>query len=109
MNSVERHIRRRSAYCLRHKNLGVHAECRFGCRKGLEEETHFNYELLPHRKIGAELVTKRNDHRLNSHKRVMLENWRANMLIYRSSSTRIHVHGTWKSMQQRANHAQSKY
>ena len=31
--------------------------------------------MLPHRKIGAELVTKRNDHRLNSHNRVMLGNW----------------------------------
>ena len=41
--------------------------------------THFNYELLPHRKIGAELVTKRNYHWLNSHNRVMLENWRANV------------------------------
>ena len=79
VNSVERHTRCSSAYCLRQKNVGVPAECRFGFPKGLEEETHFNYELLPHRKIGAELVTKRNDHRLNSHNRVMLENWRANV------------------------------
>ena len=67
-----------SAYCLRQKNLGVPAECRFRFPKGLEE-THFNYELLPHHKIGAELVTKRNGHSLNSHNRVMLENWRANV------------------------------
>ena len=79
MNSVERHTRCSSVYCLRQKNLGVSAECRFGFPKGLEEETHFNYELLLHRKIGAELVTKRNYHRLNSHNRVMLENWRANV------------------------------
>ena len=51
--------------------LSVPAECRFGFPKGLEE-TYFNYELLRHRKIGAELVTKRNDHRLNSYNRVML-------------------------------------
>ena len=72
VNTVERHTRSRSAHCLRRKNLGVPAECRFGFPKGLE--THFNYELLPHRKIGAKLVTERNDHRLNSHNRVMLEN-----------------------------------
>ena len=53
-----------SANCLRQKNVGVLAEYRFCFPKGLEEETHFNYELLPHHKIGAELVTKRNDHRL---------------------------------------------
>ena len=37
------------------------------------------YELLPHSKAGTELVTKRNDPRLSSHNRVMLENWRANV------------------------------
>ena len=79
VNSVERHTRCSSAYCLSQKNLSVPAECRFGFPKGLEEETHFNYELLPHHKIGAELLTKRNDHRLNSHNRVMLENCRANV------------------------------
>ena len=35
--------------------------------------------MLPHHKISAELVTKRNNHRLKSHNRVMLENWRANV------------------------------
>ena len=79
VNSVARHTRCSSAYCLRQKNLGVPAECRFGFPKGLQEETHFNYAMLQHCKIGAELVTKRNDHRLNSHNRVMLENWRANV------------------------------
>ena len=79
VNSVERHTKCSSAYCLRQKNRSVPAECGFGFPKGLEEETHFNYELLPHYKIGAELVTKRNYHRLNSHNRVMLDNWRANV------------------------------
>ena len=37
------------------------------------------YELLPHNKVGMELVTKQNDPRLNSHNQVMLENWRANV------------------------------
>ena len=37
------------------------------------------YDLLPHNKVGTELVTKQNDLRLNSHNRVMLEHWRANV------------------------------
>ena len=108
VNNIERHTRCSPAYCLRQKNLGVPAECRFGLSKGLEEQTHFIYELLPHRNIGAELVSKRNDHKLNSHNRVMLENWRANVDL-QVISTRMHVHSTWQSMQQRANHAQSKH
>ena len=109
VNSVERQTRCSSACYFRQKNVSVPAKCRFGLPKGLEEETHFNYELLPHRNICAKLVTKKNDHRLNSHNRVMLENIGELMLIYRSSLTRTHVHGTWQSMQQRANHAQSKH
>ena len=31
------------------------------------------------------------------------------MLIYRSSLKGMHVHDTWQSMQQKANHAQSKH
>ena len=52
VNSVERHTRCSSAYCLRQENVGVPAECRFGFPNGLEEIL-FYYELLPHRKIGA--------------------------------------------------------
>ena len=66
VNSVERHTRCSSAYCLRQKNVSVPAECRFSFPKGLEEETHFNYELLPHHKIGAELVTTRRPLGVNS-------------------------------------------
>ena len=71
VNSIEKHTRCSSTYCLRQKNVGVPVECRFGFPKGLEEKNHFNYELLPHRRIGAELVTKRNDHMLNSHNMIL--------------------------------------
>ena len=33
VNSVERHTRCSSAYCLRQENVGVPAECRFGFPK----------------------------------------------------------------------------
>ena len=79
VNTVERHTRCSSAYCLRQKRLDTPAECRFGFPKDLQEETKFCYELLPRNKVGSDLVTKRNDPRLNSHNRVMLENWRANV------------------------------
>ena len=39
VNSVERHTRCSSAYCLRQKYLGVPAECRFGFPKGKAQET----------------------------------------------------------------------
>ena len=56
VNTVERHTRYSSAYCLRQKYLGGLAECRFGFPNVFEEETHFNFELSLHRKIGAKLV-----------------------------------------------------
>ena len=90
---------------MRQKHLGAPAECRFGFPNGLEE-IHFNYELLPHRKIGAELVTKRNDNRLHSNNRVMLENWRANVdlqvIVDKNACAQYMA-----SMQQKANHAQA--
>ena len=79
VNSVERHTRCSPAYCLKQKHVGLPADCRFGFPKDLAEETKLEYEELPHHKVATELVTKRNDPRLNSHNRVMLENWRANV------------------------------
>ena len=57
------------------------AECRFGFPKPLQEETTLEKELVGEKKkhVESELLTRRNDERLNSHNRVMLENWRANV------------------------------
>ena len=66
VNTVERHTRYSPAYCPRKKH-DTPAECRFGFPKDLQEETKMFYELLPHNKVGTELVIKRNDPRLNSH------------------------------------------
>ena len=57
------------------------AECRFGFPKPLQEETTLEKELVGEKKkhVESEMLTRRNDERLNSHNRVMLENWRANV------------------------------
>ena len=57
------------------------AECRFGFPKPLQEETILVKELVGEKKkhVVSELHTRRNDERLNSHNRVMIENWRANV------------------------------
>ncbi len=56
--------------------------CRIGFPKPLQEETELSLELVVSKNtksVESELHTKRNDQRLNSHNRVMLENWRANV------------------------------
>ena len=81
VNTVERHTRCSAAYCLRRKRMDLLAECRFGFPKPLQEETILVKELVGEKKkhVVSELHTRRNDERLNSHNRVMIENWRANV------------------------------
>jgi hypothetical protein len=57
------------------------AECRFGFPKPVQNKTTLEKELVGEKRkhVESELVTRRNDERLNSHNRVMLENWRANV------------------------------
>ncbi|CAB3993764.1 Hypothetical predicted protein [Paramuricea clavata] len=76
------HTRCSPAYCLKQKTVDLLAECRFGFPKSLQEETELSLELVVSKNttsVESELHTKRNDQRLNSHNRVMLENWRANL------------------------------
>ena len=82
VNTVERHTRCSPAYCLKQKRVDLLAECRFGFPKPLQEETELSLELVlckNTKSVESELHTKRNDQRLNSHNRVLLENWRANV------------------------------
>ncbi|CAB4032530.1 ATP-dependent DNA helicase PIF1 [Paramuricea clavata] len=82
VNTVERHTRCSPAYCLKQKRVDLLAECRFGFPKPLQEETELSRELVVSKNtksVESELHTKRNDQRLNSHNRVMLENWQANV------------------------------
>ena len=93
VNSVERHTECSTAYCLRRKP-GQEATCRFNFPKDCQEETSLDFQLI--RKAGSDdqeltvqevtqarvkvtLSTKRNDGRINSHNRVMLQHWRANV------------------------------
>ncbi len=57
------------------------AERRFGFPKPLQEEMTLEKELVGEKKkhVESELLTRRNDERLNSHNKVMLENWHANV------------------------------
>ena len=81
VNSVERHTRCSSAYCLRQKRFDQPPECQFGFPKPLQEEYALIHEIQgkKNKSVHSDLQTKRNDARLNSHNRVMLENWRANV------------------------------
>ena len=77
VNSVERHTRCSPAYCL--KMVGPEMVCRFGYPKPVSHETEISFDELTPGKVRATLFTKRNDDRLNSHNRVMLQHWRANV------------------------------
>ena len=93
VNSVEHHTKCSTAYCLRRKP-GQEATCRFNFQNDCQEETSLDFQLI--RKAGSDdqeltvqevtqgrvkvtLSTKRNDGRINSHNRVMLQHWRANV------------------------------
>ena len=93
VNSVQRHTKCSTAYCIKIKP-GQQPTCRFNFPKDCQEETSINFELI--RKAGSDdremtveeitqarvkatLITKRNDDRINSHNRVMLQHWRANV------------------------------
>jgi lipopolysaccharide assembly outer membrane protein LptD (OstA) len=81
------------------------AECRFGFPKPLQEETELSLELMVGKNtksVESELHTKRNDQRLNSHNRVMLENWRANVDLQVIVDERL-VQDTWQNMLRKEN------
>jgi hypothetical protein len=82
VNTVERHTRCSASYCLKQKRVDLLAEYRFGFPKPLQDETELSLELVVGKNtksVHSESHTKRNDERLNSHKRVMLENWLSNV------------------------------
>ena len=79
VNSVERHTRCSAAYCLRYNPELPEPYCRFGYPKSDVPETELSFLEFGDNNIKATLMTKRNDPRINSHNRVMLQNWRANV------------------------------
>ena len=79
VNSVQRHSRCSPAYCLRHKAGQETPTCRCNFPRELCEVSDIHFEELSNGTVRATLSTKRNDPRLNSHQRLMLQNWRANV------------------------------
>ncbi|XP_066915540.1 uncharacterized protein [Clytia hemisphaerica] len=79
-NSVQRHTKCSSAYCLRTKN--DKQECRFKFPFESCEKTHLIFEKLKLKggkeKYVPNIVLKRNDPRMNRHQQLQLQSWRAN-------------------------------
>lgn len=79
LNSVERHTRCNAAYCLRKKTGQQQPECRFNYPRPVQQSSTLEFEKLQNGTVRATLITRRNDPRVNSHNRVMLQHWRANV------------------------------
>ncbi len=78
VNCVQRHTRCSASYCLRRKNNQEPA-CRFGYPKECTPQSSISFEKLNNGQIKATLTTARNDPRINSHNRLMIQHWRANV------------------------------
>ena len=70
------------------------------------EDRELTVDEITHAK--ATLTTQRNDERINSQNRVMLQHWRANVL-FKPLLTLTNVSGTWRSMQQKLNFDNSQH
>ena len=79
VNTVQRHTHCSPAYCIKQKQNQQQPICRFGYPKECTDQIDITFEQLSSDDIRATLTTKRNDPRLNSHNRLMLQNWRANV------------------------------
>ncbi len=80
VNTVQRHSRCSTAYCLREK--GGKLSCRFDYPKQCCEKTHLEYEKIQLHggtlNYKVKVVSRRNDTRVNSHQPVQLQGWRGN-------------------------------
>ena len=79
VNAVQRHTRCSTAYCLRRKAGHQDLKCRFDYPLLEQHTSQINFSKQPDGIIRATVSTKRNDPRVNSHNRVMLQHWRANV------------------------------
>ena len=82
LNMIQRHTRCSTSYCLRKKGNEKEPKCRFNFPFQHNEKTSLQFELIHSKdntpKYKIQVVTKRNDSRLNSHQRLQLQGWRAN-------------------------------
>lgn len=79
MNTVQRHTRCSAAYCLRKRSGQQEPKCRFDYPRPQLDKSTLEFELLKDGCVRAVLSTRRNDPRVNSHSRVMIQHWRANV------------------------------
>ena len=81
VNTVQRHSKCNSGYCLRHDKEG-NQYCRFKYPLDHCSATFMQYDKIETRDGGviirSKLVLKRNDTRINRHQRIQLQGWRAN-------------------------------
>jgi len=84
LNTVQRHTNCSSNYCLRKKQNEADLKCRFKFPFEPCANTKLEFEPV-HRnntsnttQYKANIITKRNDPRLNNHQRLQLQGWRAN-------------------------------
>ena len=82
LNTVQRHTRCSTNYCLKRKDNESDLKCRFNYPFNLCDKTKLEFEKI-HTKdrstqYRAKIITQRNDPWLNNHQRVQLQGWRAN-------------------------------
>ena len=98
VNTIQRHTQCSAAYCLRKKSPQQEPKCRFDYPRPLLPESTLTFEKLSDNTIRATLTTKRNDPRVNTHNRLMLQNWRANVdvqvIVDVNACTYPHIHHT---------------
>ena len=82
MNTVQRHTRCNAAYCLRKKHGDQSPTCRFNYPRPIQAESCLTFERLSDGTIRCTLTTRRNDPRVNSHSRLLLQHWRANVDLH---------------------------
>ena len=79
VNTVQRHTKCSTAYCLRKKPREPDLKCRFKYPQPTRPSSEITFERLGDGTVRATLATKRDDPRVNSHHRLLLQNWRANV------------------------------
>ena len=81
VNTVQRHTKCSTAYCLKKRSPQQQLQCRFNFPHPEQLLSTIQFEQLENGDVRAVLKTKRNDPRINSHNRLLIQHWRANVDI----------------------------
>ena len=81
VNTVQIHTKCSTAYCLKKKSAQQQLQCRFNFPHPEQLHSTIEFEQLENGDVRAVLKTKRNDPRINSHNRLLIQHWRANVDI----------------------------